>query len=1082
MSDLIKGMLVRWTENKSVFGVVLGITERLITVEWDKPGPPPQFSSDTAPLQRYTFRPGEEVVWRSAQKNGVIKIAGADGVEGTVSTEWSVRLDGDGALNIAEADLRPHIPIDPMSRLSRKENLGSAKEINLALVARDYRLQHFNNPDVSLAAVGFSLKPHQVSVVHRVVHSHLRRFLLCDEVGLGKTIEAGMIFKELEMRGQAKRVLVIVPANLRAQWLYELKSKFSTLFRLLDTATAKPLLEQGENPFDDPSRQKIIVSEQWVINERWASQAKKVSWDLIIVDEAHHARQHADGESTKLFRLLRDLVDASLFRSRAVLLLTATPMQLGAHEMFALVRLLDPEIFPNEESIRRHQKETLALNRMMDALKKWAPVVNSDRQKLAREISGFLQISEQDVEAQLDSGRGVESLREQLSQKSTLSEVFIRNRKKDVGGFLDRKVVRWSIALTEQEEVALDAVQEYVRGGYRLAAKMEDGRKAMNCNLVMTVFQKLMASSIYALRCSLERRREKLATQADAMREATAEEQEEILDDDFLSADAATYAGAISQSEIEDLDVLLNMLKPIESTDSRAEFFLTEVNKFRQSDKNAKVLVFTQSINTQKFLHDRLRERGWGVSVFNGTLPPERKARSIRMFEEATSPHILISTEAGGEGRNLQFCHLLVNYDLPWNPMRVEQRIGRVDRIEQKHRVEVFNLSMQGTIEDRVLDVLEKRIGVFKQTVGGLDEILGGLGGEIEKNMHKLVRVEPDEREQKLQEFAEEIEQARQVLAGEQMQDLLMDPKSLVDAKRSSASPITPEDQERFMENLLRGMGVRLTPKSHGQWQLDFRRSDLDEVGQNCRAVLRPGLDIGSDVVNIENIGFGHPVVESSIEKVLARSWPGNAGGWRLVADSDLRAALGWLFVWEARIPDIKKRKEMVPIFVEDGKGADLDRGRVLVKAAAQFSGGKSIDPASIQMGSLNVAHEVALRYFKQWATEKNAVSKPVLREEIQKARAKSEQYFDQLRRNADAKKQDKARVVEKLRTSGNENDRQVLPMHENQLDEAIRAAKSVEEQRKKRMKALDEKKAQAIAEELVGTYRVEILPPGEAT
>ena len=255
---------------------------------------------------------------------------------------------------------------DPLSRMRRRadDDIGSAKQINLALTARYYRQQHFNNDLVSLAAAQVDLKPHQVSVIHRVVHSNPHRFLLCDEVGLGKTIEAGMIFKELEMRGQVRRTLVIVPANLQRQWQFEMQSKFNADFAILNTANVPMIRQRGyENPFMDPWCRNVIVSGRWITRDPWVNYVAEVGWDLIIVDEAHHARQHADGHTTQLFSTVAGLADESRLRGGAMLMLSATPMQLHSHELFSLIGLLDPELFQRRKRAATSKPVAVAQSR-----------------------------------------------------------------------------------------------------------------------------------------------------------------------------------------------------------------------------------------------------------------------------------------------------------------------------------------------------------------------------------------------------------------------------------------------------------------------------------------------------------------------------------------------------------------------------------------------------------------------------------------------------------------------------------------------------------------------------------------------
>ena len=213
---------------------------------------------------------------------------------------------------------------------------------------------HLYDELVSLGWIGVDIKPHQVGVVHKVISDYPHRFLLCDEVGLGKTIEAGMALKELETRGGAQRVLAIVPPSIVRQWQFEMKSKFNESFSVLNTQTVRVLEDQGHsgNPFAASNR--VLCSSGWVSNPKWAELCAEADWDLVIVDEAHHARSHRSGLTTRLYRLVRNLAAPGHFARRAMLFLTATPMQLDTHELYALVELLDPALFP----LRKNSSDT----------------------------------------------------------------------------------------------------------------------------------------------------------------------------------------------------------------------------------------------------------------------------------------------------------------------------------------------------------------------------------------------------------------------------------------------------------------------------------------------------------------------------------------------------------------------------------------------------------------------------------------------------------------------------------------------------------------------------------------------------
>ena len=283
MSDLVLGALVRWPSAPGApVGVIHEVDGPRIKVRFDGDGESKIFNARAGALERIQLA---GMVRRVS--NGSIGLLHAQTT--SVPPRWQVILDGK-LMTVAEADLRPHVLDDPHSRLV-EGRIGTARQFALAVTARRYEIEQLTNDLVSLGESRVDVKPHQVSVVHRVITTYPHRFLLCDEVGLGKTIEAGMILKELRARGGAERTLVVVPPNLVRQWQFELKSKFNEAFSVINSETVKYLRNtQGidENPF--LVYDSAIVSSAWVSNPTWAKLAAEVAWDMVVVDEAHHAR------------------------------------------------------------------------------------------------------------------------------------------------------------------------------------------------------------------------------------------------------------------------------------------------------------------------------------------------------------------------------------------------------------------------------------------------------------------------------------------------------------------------------------------------------------------------------------------------------------------------------------------------------------------------------------------------------------------------------------------------------------------------------------------------------------------------
>ena len=306
MTDLVAGALVRWPSAPGApVGVITEVDGPRIKVRFDGDGEAKIFNARAGVVERVAL-------------SGMVRRVSTDEVglldqqTTPVPPRWKVMILGGQVITVSEADLRPHVLDDPQSRIL-DGRLGTSLQFDLAVTARRYELEHLTNDLVSLGEARVDVKPHQVSVVHRVISDYPHRFLLCDEVGLGKTIEAGMVLKELRARGAAARTLVIAPPNLLRQWQFELKSKFNESFSIINSSTVKYLRStqsEESNPFE--VFDSVIVSSAWITSPKWAKLVAETPWDMVIVDEAHHARVRGRGRSrreTQLYKVVRALAN-----------------------------------------------------------------------------------------------------------------------------------------------------------------------------------------------------------------------------------------------------------------------------------------------------------------------------------------------------------------------------------------------------------------------------------------------------------------------------------------------------------------------------------------------------------------------------------------------------------------------------------------------------------------------------------------------------------------------------------------------------------------------------------------------------
>lgn len=993
-----KGALIQWPAGPGApLGVIVESEFARVTVRFDDDPQVRLFNPKSGAIVRVALQ--GLVSRRSSGDIGTVVQAAPGELP-----RWQVAFGG-RVFTIAESDLRPYVSLDPVSRV-HEGRFGFHRAFSLAVTARRYELEQLSNELLTLGESRLEVKPHQVSVVHRVVSNYPHRFLLCDEVGLGKTIEAGMILKELRARGSAQRALIIVPPNLVRQWQFELKTKFNETFSVLNTDTVRfheRMTAASGNPFVDFD--SVIVSSRWITAKRWSSLVRQVDWDLVIVDEAHHARARRSGnrvEATALYRLVRELVSPDAFSKRAALFLTATPMQLDSGELYSLVEILDPALFPTEQHFNLHRAAMPGLNRLVNDLGIHGfPLPAEPHAETAALVAKWLDTSVDDALGRLGSGaQGVKQVCEELSDRHLLSQVLIRNRKSVIGGFMPRRAHRWPVSLTAGEVAALRAVEDYVQSGYAAAERDKD----MAIGFVMTIFQKLMASSLRALRHSLDLRRQRLELGSTGA--AVAEQDSEALLEDVLDevtelSDAVGRAGEAVAGEVRHLRQLVAMLDAIPN-DSKSEVLVRQLSELRANDPAAKVLLFTQFRQTQEFLAERLNSIGWKVFSFHGQLKPEQKDAQVEGFRTSTEAAVLLSTEAGGEGRNFQFCNLLVNYDLPWNPMRIEQRIGRVDRIGQQHVVEVFNLYSEGTIEERVLNVLERRINIFEETVGGLDPILG----DAERSISKALQSSGQLREQALRRFEESLEQqVQEARAAEvRLRDLIMDTRSFSgEIARLVGEHLTivpPEDLNRFVRRLLLDVNTALVERPDGSYEITFREPFLSDYPAHTKdrprkrlGAFRPDVCRESEVV--EFFGFGNPLVDDLVGRVTSESYDGCTTAFEMVAEDGIRPTSGWLVVNEIGVNGVKRFGEFLPIFVHDDGEADVELGQALVRRAAVFPRDTNLAGSDARVHSLDVALDKVDAIVLNRLTRLETQAREDSERRVERERSKLALYFD---------------------------------------------------------------------------------------
>jgi ATP-dependent helicase HepA len=1072
-SEIEQGSLVTW-RMKTCFGVVVAVINGVATVLWD----------DSDDLTQFVIRDSElenHVLVGKVHRQVTGEIGYVVSQDSNLPSHYNVDFIMDNRpvrKRVQAAEVRPYQEVDVETRLEAND-FGGWKQHVLALATRKLRYEHRNNDLVSLGANRVDIKPHQVGVVHRVVTSYPQRFILADEVGLGKTIEAGMILKELRSRNSAKKVLVIVPPNLRRQWQFELKTKFNETFAIFDSETVRYWKKKfgGDiNPF--LAEDSVLVSSSWITGDPWASQVLEAEWDLVIVDEAHHVRRRKTGDTTQLFTLVHKLLSPEHGLQRAALFLTATPMQLDSHELYSLIELLDPALFPTEEHFEANRDAVVGLNRLVERLRQSSGAGSSNLDEDEIElISEFLEIESVEVAQRLSGGpHEIDRLAEELSDRHLLSQIMIRNRKAVVGGFMPRKATRWEVSLTTEEREALRSVEAYVTEGFNLATQENDTA----AGFVMVVFQKLMASSNRALRLSLESRRNRLQSGlTSGLHLRTEDDLENTLDEDREVDDIVGGFGGLLNNEVAQLQGLIDLLGKLQ-VDSKSAVLVERMADIQSQSAHPKVLIFTEFRETQRFLSELLENSGWSTNLFHGQMKSFEKDAAVERFRDGDGPQVLISTEAGGEGRNFQFCHIIVNYDLPWNPMRVEQRIGRVDRLGQDHEVQIYNLWVKGTIEERVLDVLEKRINVFEQTVGGLDPILG----ETEKDIKSVLRLGEADRDeaQKLleQELETKLRDARQ--AEKQLQDLIMDTKSyrreIAERLAGAVAPVSSETQEQFVIKLLKDVNTYVEPSKSGERDIMFHQPftvDFPELihGMDRRsAVFRP--EDRPDNEGVEYFALGHPIVDAIVDRVLDESYSGSTGA-VCVSAPEIDGGQGWMFLFELQVRGIADREILLPVFVKDTGEINAQSGELILNMACLFEGFSELDVEQHQLflsasNATDIAREHCHRVAQQVREEE--ISKSEAR--IVQERRKIENYFDSRLKAAADKLDSSEATLQKIRLSDDQGQLRIVPVWESNVRRDRELIETLKVDREYRLSQIEARRNSIVDAVLVAGSRVE--------
>jgi superfamily II DNA or RNA helicase len=809
------------------------------------------------------------------------------------------------------------VPLASLKRqLSRTERIlravqGGSDRARKAWLAYEAHALPIMESASALTSAKIDLLPHQVVLTHRIATASPRRYLIADEVGLGKTIETALILRELASRGELNRALMVVPAGLVNNWHRELNEVFNLDFEVF--GSEGDITDRKTNAFAKHDR--LIASIDTLKRPARIKRLQEAPrWDLVVFDEAHHLTAYRTGgkvRKTENYKLAEALKD----HARDLMLLSATPHQGNHFQFWMLAQLLNPTLFgsPEEMLENRHRLNTVMFRRTK------ADACQPDGSPL----------------------------------------------------FARRWVHTESFLMGHEERLFYERLREYLEDGFDLARRQ--GSKGRALGFLMAIFQKIAASSFAAVRRTLKRRllmltlheallrdqeldiegRERLVDEA---RELIHEEfnlprdsmgRSEVdrvladlkyrlvkkLDEEALEMASDPYASEYSASHAEEaasavvelhlpeerlrIGDLLNVFP--QQRETKVQKLLDGLGTLWRQNPNEKIVVFATYLGTVDLIAREIDAvfPGQGVAVLRGG-DHGAKLAAERRFKLKDGPRVLVCTAAGREGINLQFARILFNFDLPWNPMDMEQRIGRIHRYGQNHTAQVYNLVLSDTIEGRIFLLLDDKLTEIARTVGKVDDqgnvaedlraqILGQLSERL--NYDKLYQEALSDPELKrtqveLEAALSNSREARQVVF-----DLFQDLQgfSLDDYKPFS-------DVSSSLQRLVHFMSVAVADRQQKLIQIDDETYDLVTMEGTRRARFTLNREIANDQDDLQLLGLDHPIVQEEL------------GRWRSLPPEEVGIAVGGdvgetvlLSLWmvEASTSNGERRVVLQPIAVK---------------------------------------------------------------------------------------------------------------------------------------------------------------------
>jgi len=680
----------------------------------------------------------------------------------------------------------------------------------------------------SLNAARIDFVPYQFRPALKIIKSESSRILVADDVGVGKTIEAGLILKELEARSSINSVLIICPRPLVAERKWEMEMKrFDENFSPLDGKVFLQSISDTNRDGEWPERHsKTIIpyslfSETNIMggNGKTGSRRRNIGlaeldplprFDLVIVDEAHHIRNPQTWQYKG--------VDLFCRNADTVVFLTATPLQNSDNDLYTLLNLLRPDVVLDKETFKMMSEPNRNINNLLGIIRRQADSWQKEAKSEIAEVlttswgrnviqhnPNFAKIYDYIEKPSITRAEKIEAL-SRVERLHSFSNIINRTRRRDIEDFCMRRTVTVEVDFSSVQRDLYDAVIEFE------SAALAQLHGKQNVRFMMCTIMRQAASCLYGLAPFLN---ELVNRRLDQI-----QEDGEIFEYDYEFNDDDTNSLSELAGEIAKLTEKL----PVEDPKYTKMY---EVVKNKNEEENNKVIIFSSFRHTLRYIYKKLKKSGIRVGQVDGSVPDEERyslrKRFMRNKNDEQAIDVLLFTEVGCEGLDYQFCDTMINYDLPWNPMRIEQRIGRIDRRGQKSEsVQIYNMITKDTIDAVIYDRCLSKIGVFEASIGDCSEILGDISNKILKIMFDS-NLTADERNHKLEKMADndvmkvhemqKLEQDEKALFGFDLSNYMMN-KDVQEAENSWISPQSMNEMVGLFLNDLLGDGEYLKGKT----------------------------------------------------------------------------------------------------------------------------------------------------------------------------------------------------------------------------------------------------------------------------